>query len=368
MEREELISWLRLTRTPGIGPVTFHRLLEKFSSPSAVLAARPEQLFKIADARPALINSLATPPSVAVISQEILALEALGGHIITSQDQHYPPLLRNIHDPPPVLYLLGNPRALIAPHIIAIVGTRNATRTGIKNSHQLGRDLARIGITTASGFAIGIDGAAHRGTVEEGGVTIAVTATGLNVDYPKRHNLLRQQILEKGCIVTEAPLSTFPSPRIFPSRNRIISGISQGVVVVEAAPRSGSLITARTALEQGRELFALPGPIDEERSKGTNQLLRDGACLVTSVEDIKNELTWSLPSIAQTPLEDSSVDSSKWPPNSKQLLEKLEAGPLLVDELARLTHLTVGELSSILLQLEMSGIVEKSSDDRYIKC
>ncbi|MBF0448543.1 MAG: DNA-protecting protein DprA [Magnetococcales bacterium] len=376
MNRQTALDWLRLIRVPGLGPIGIDRLLQHFGKAEAVLAANANQLAQVPGIRAPLVAHLENfrrqlPDEPA--RQELDRLARIGGQLLIRGDQDYPAILNTIHDPPPVLFVLGDPVHLHHAQAIAVVGTRQASRRGIQFSYQLGRDLASNGITTVSGLAQGIDMAAHEGALDGGGPTIGVLATGLDVSYPSHSVALKKKIVDCGCLITEAPLGTQPAPYLFPPRNRIISGLSRGVVVVEAALRSGSLITARMALEQGREVFAVPGSgaNGDSRSKGVNNLIRQGAVLVEGIEDILQELSWSLRPMPEG-LEKKSYSEQKQPPplspapdNQRSILVQLADGPLCADELARNSQLTVASLSRILLQLELTGVVQRLSGNRY---
>ncbi|MBF0455938.1 MAG: DNA-protecting protein DprA [Magnetococcales bacterium] len=380
MDRKTLLDWLKLTQVPGLGPVGIGRLLDHFGQPEAVLEANEQGLSQVPGIRPALVAALnhfrqATPPEP--INHHLDRLHHLGGTVLIRGGKHYPPLLATIHDPPPVLFVLGDPVHLQGEQAIAVVGSRRASRQAVQFAQTLAQDLAQNQITTVSGLALGIDSAAHRGALSGKGPTIAVIATGLDVDYPPGNRGLKEEILAQGCLITEAPLGTQPAPYLFPPRNRIISGLSQGVVVVEAAPRSGSLITARLALEQGREVFAVPGSgaYGDSRAKGVNNLLRQGAVLVEGVADILQELSWSLPTQRissphpereeQQPHQEKLSEKKNMSHENITIIKQLEDGPLLADELARKCQLTVASLSRILLQLELTGVVERLPGNQY---
>lgn len=374
MERRQLIlDWLRLLRIPGLGPVGVEKLLQHFGQVESLLEANDTALSQVPGIRPKMVAALKDfrkKISPDPITHELDRLARIGGKVLIRGGENYPQLLAAIHDPPPVLFLLGDPSHLHRERAIAVVGSRRASRNGGNFAYMLARDLASHGITTVSGLALGIDTAAHEGALMGRGPTIAVIATGLDVDYPPTNRDLKRRIIDFGCLITEATLGTQAAPYLFPPRNRIISGLSQGVAVVEASLRSGSLITARLALEQGREVFAVPGSAtsNDSRCKGVNNLIRDGAAVLESVEDILQELSW--PQAGQTPppankikqnVENQNVIDNK----NSFILKHLIDGPLFADELARESQLTVGALSRILLQLELTGVVERLPGNRY---
>lgn len=285
-----LFAWLRLMQTPGIGDVTARKLLAAFGLPEQIFEVSYSTLLKIVPepiAR-ALTTSLTSAEEQAI--ESALAWHQLpGNQIVTLADQDYPQRLLEIADPPCVLYVKGQIHLLQQP-AIAIVGSRHATSEGIQNAMRFATTLSQAGLTVVSGLAQGIDGAAHEGALQGQGSTIAVMGTGANLVYPAAHHALAHRIAEKGCLVTEYPLGTNAQAGHFPKRNRLISGLSQGVLVVEAAVASGTLITARMALEQSRDVFAIPGSIHSPLSKGCHQLIKQGAKLVESARDILEEL------------------------------------------------------------------------------
>ncbi|MBF0260946.1 MAG: DNA-protecting protein DprA [Magnetococcales bacterium] len=371
---ECLIDWLRLIRSPRIGPVQIAELIEHLGSPEAVLSASRGRLSTIPGIRPALIKILESfrrdTPSEP-IARELDRLHDLGGRMIMLGTPDYPPLLAAIHDPPPALFVLGDLRHLNTEAAIAITGTRWTTPRGQGFSRELASALTRVGIVVVSGLSRGIDAAAHLGALEADGPTVAVLATGLDVVHPREHQALQQRIAEQGCLVSEAPLGLQPISWAFPPRARILSGLTRGVVIVEAPENSGALLTARMALEQGREVFAVPGAPNDPARRGNLNLLRQGARLVERAEDILEELCWSRPA---PPLPPSRLPSSgaHAPPASRctgdaaTILTLIEAGTSQEDDLARCCQLTVTALSRILLHLELSGLVQRLPGGRYV--
>jgi DNA processing protein len=364
----EALARLRLARTEGIGPLTFRRLLTRYGSAAAALAALPG--FAARRAAP-----FALWPE-AEARREAAALAKLGGRYLFLGIPPYPPLLELQEDAPPVLSLLGDPAAL-APRAVALVGARNASAAGRRIAESLAEALARQGLVVVSGLARGIDAAAHLGALRAGG-TIACVAGGLNVPYPPENAGLQARIAaEGGAVLAEAPLGTAPLARHFPRRNRIVAGLSLGVVVVEAALRSGSLITARLALEAGRELFAVPGSPLDPRARGANDLIRQGAHLAEGVEDVLAHLPEAprpVPLFAPPPgrgrhavTEEATPDSPMAAGDTAQLFELLGVTPIAVDEVVRRCHLSPSAVQAILLDLELAGRVEMLPGNRVAR-
>ena len=356
MHVAELSNWLRLWHLPGIGPRTYLRLLNRFDNdPAKIVKASVTDLITAG-----LSHRLACAIQHLSTSQyqtDIAWLQASDQHhIITFIDAEYPTLLREIPDPPPILYIVGNPTALSSQPCLAMVGSRKATSLGKHNALQLAKSLAELGISIVSGLADGIDGQAHRGALlAKQGKTIAVLGNGLDQIYPHRHSRLSHEIVVNGALLSEFPPATKPLPQHFPRRNRIISGLCLGVIIIEAASKSGSLITARLALEQNREVFALPGPINSLQSCGCHSLIQNGAKLITNVADILVEL----PAIIVE--SDLELAKPKQQPvvsfDSNALLGVLEYTPLPIDTLIEKSGLTPDQVSSMLIELEVSGHV-----------
>lgn len=377
MDRPTLLTLMRMLRLRGLGPVLMNRLLREIGPPETILASSREKLRAIPGIGPRLVEEIQRLARSGEkgeeehhARQELERLEVFGVHTLAPMDPRYPPLLARIHDPPPLLHVLGDRGWLGGENLIAVVGSRRPSRRGAEIAYRLGRELAQAGCVVVSGLAQGIDSAAHQGALDGGGATVAVVATGLDVIYPPQNKPLRERILGRGCLVGESALGTPPHPSLFPPRNRIISGLSVGVVVVEAAERSGSLVTARMALEQGREVFAVPGPAGDDRARGSNALLRDGAGWAESAQDVLEAFAWGRPPAAPAAPPSSAPGilvprPANLPPELDQLLTELEQGPTLGDELARRCRLTVGDLSRILLQLEMIGVVERLPGNLY---
>lgn len=350
---EGLAAWLRLTLTPGIGGETQRKLLAAFGLPDAIFAAGLSAVRTIIGHRAERLFE--TPPETA-IAQALAWADKAHHHIVTLADPAYPPSLLQIADPPSVLYLRGNPELLRGP-ALAMVGSRNATPQGAQTAELFAKTLAGHGLTIVSGLALGIDAAAHRGALAAGGNTVAVIGTGADRLYPARNHDLALAIAAHGAIVSEFPLGTPAIAGNFPRRNRIISGLSQGVLVVEAAPESGSLITARLAGEQGREVFAIPGSIHSPVARGCHQLIKQGAKLVETAQDVLEEL-------GAAPAEPPSCSDDEVNAPSP-LLAALGHDPCSLDDLVARSGLSAETLLSELLALELGGQVAPLAGNRY---
>lgn len=351
------LAWLRLIRTENVGPQTFRQLVNREGSAEAALAVLPA-LSRRLGANPRI-------PSVAEAEDEIAALEKFGGRLIASSEPGYPPLLHYISGSPPLISVIGGER-LELQQTVGIVGARNASSAGQKMTRMLAQDLGDAGYTVVSGLARGIDAAAHRASLRTG--TVAVLAGGLDQLYPEENVPLAREIVENGgMLLTEMPLGWEPRARDFPRRNRLVSGLSLGVVVVEAAKRSGSLITARLALEQNREVFAVPGSPLDPRAEGGNSLIQQGAKLVVSAADIIESLREADPS--RTTLLEPDWDDGPSGTDDEQvsdddrarLLSALSFTPVAVDELIKTTGLSVSTVQMLLLGLDLEGRLEWSS-------
>ncbi|MBF0611344.1 MAG: DNA-protecting protein DprA [Magnetococcales bacterium] len=371
MANKHLLHWLRLIRTPGLGSVRIQRLLEAIGEPGQILAAPAARLKTVQGIGTTMISQLAQAPSLDKAQEEMAAMTRLGIRLLPMDDPLYPALLKEIAQPPVALFVQGDASVLQKEMAIGMVGSRHPSHRGVAMARHMARDLVQQSpAVIVSGLAEGIDGAAHWGALDGPGYTIAVVATGLDVDYPRRHKELRQAITRQGCILSESPLGTQPAPHLFPNRNRIISGLCQAVVVVEAALSSGSLITARIALEQGREVFAVPGPPDFPLSQGPNTLIKEGATLVESAADILSSLAWS--DFCSTPIYNKAslplTESGGLGDKTMRVMEILRTGPRQCDEILRLCQLTVGELSTILLKMEVAGMLERLPGDHVALC
>ncbi|MEM7650594.1 MAG: DNA-processing protein DprA [Pseudomonadota bacterium] len=362
----EKLNWLRLSRTENVGPITFYRLLEAYGSAAEALEALPELAKRGGRKKPL------TAPPVSQVEREYEALRELSGEIVTAACDAYPLALSVTDDTPPVLSYFGD-IALANKNAIAIVGARNASLNGRKFAENLAADLGAREQTIVSGLARGIDTAAHKGSLATG--TVAVVAGGIDVIYPQENTELFHQIRERGLVLAESPLGVSPQARHFPKRNRIVSGLSKACIVVEATKRSGSLITARLAGEQGREVMAVPGHPLDPRAQGPNHLIREGATLIRNAEDIleiiMNFSGNSLREPVQGPgafkfaPQSEAANDENMPENAQDLvLENLSFTPITLDELIRSCHLTIPALQSILLELELAGRVKREAGGR----
>jgi DNA processing protein len=361
------LDWINLSLVPGLGLGGYWRLIEHFHCPAEVLRASPKELLRVRGIQERQIAGLASSADKQKRGEkELERLHSLGGRALSFDDQGYPPLLRELVDPPPVLYLLGRSELLGNPGV-AVVGSRAATSYGRRIAYNLSRNLATFAVTVISGLALGIDTESHRGALAGQGSTIAVLGCGLDVVYPRQNQPLFRQIAECGTLVSEYPLGTRPEGFRFPARNRIIAGLGQGVVVVEAAKRSGSLITAQMALDYGREVFAVPGQVDSCKSEGTHWLLQQGAKLVQRVEDIVVEL--DLPSSNSHGAKNSAKaeENVDIEPDALALLAYIDPYPLMRDALLEKSGLSPARMSELLLLLELDGLIEMLPGDKLRK-
>jgi DNA processing protein len=344
-----LASWLQLTLTPGLGPAAVRQLLKQFGLPEQVLAHSRSELSRCVPH--AALEALDSPAVAAAVAQAGEWAAGLGHAVVTLADETYPKMLLEIADPPALLYAHGRLELLDHP-ALAVVGSRNATAQGERNAENFSRAFSEANLTIVSGLALGIDAAAHRGGLAGPGSTIAILGTGIDVAYPSRNAPLAAEISQRGLLLSEFPLGTRAAAHNFPRRNRLISGIAQGCLVVEAALASGSLITARAAAEQGREVFAIPGSIHSPLSKGCHALIKSGAKLVESAEDVLTELSgfrhtaYAASGIAPTPR-----------PEHHALLGHMGFDPIDVDSLCTRAGLSAEQVSSELLRLELAGQV-----------
>jgi len=364
---EQLRPWFRLKAVPGIGNLLFRRLIKRFASPAAVFAAGDEDLGQVPGMRADLVAALRRPEGDgAAAAAEIERALARGYRLVTQADPAYPPLLLEIPDPPPFLYVRGDLRG--GRCAVAMVGSRHATPYGLDATRRLSGDLARRGLTVVSGLARGIDTAAHEGALQARGRTIAVLGSGLECLYPPENRTLARRIAASGAVISELPLDAGPDAHHFPQRNRIISGMTVGTVVVEATRRSGSLITARLAAEQNREVFAVPGSIQSFKSIGTHALIKEGAKLVTHAGDIVEELpVWARGAPVDAP-EARRADAPPPPRLSAaeaRVLARLSAYPIHADDLTRSLAMAPGQVASLLLGLELKGLVHQEAGNRF---
>ncbi|HEX4616732.1 MAG TPA: DNA-processing protein DprA [Stellaceae bacterium] len=364
LDPQERLDWLRLCRTETIGPVSFYALLRRFGSARAALEMVPQL------ARRGERSKTVTPVTRGEAEAELAALQRVGARFVCWGEPGYPGGLAAIDDAPPILTVLGRAELLGRP-IVALVGARNASANGRRFCRDLAAALGQGGIVVVSGLARGIDAAAHLGALETG--SVAVVAGGVDVVYPEENRGLHEALARQGAIVAELPLGTEPQARHFPRRNRLISGMALGVVVVEAAARSGSLITARFALEQGRDVFAVPGSPLDPRCRGSNDLLRHGAILTEGAEDVLAQLGAQLKHPPAPPPPRPSLEPPAmmdWPHTGTQgpvaddaalelITERLGPTPVAVDELVRQCHLSAAAVATLLLELELAGRVER---------
>ena len=363
---DTLSSWLTLYHAPGVGAVTFNQLLERRISPNELLQTGAEQLRKLG-LKQASIDALRHPNEEAV-AHDLEWHSKPGNRIMCSQDPDYPVLLRQIPAPPPLLYVHGDTSILGEPQL-AMVGSRNPSASGQRTATEFAQHLSAAGLIITSGLALGIDAASHQGALDTGSPTIAVMGTGLDRVYPARNRDLARQIAEQGALVSEFPVGTPPLAENFPRRNRIISGLSLGTLVVEAALRSGSLISARNAGEQGREVFAIPGSIHNPLARGCHHLIRQGAKLVETAQDVIDELgilADTCNSLSQPDERDETPGHTReLDAEYTQLLDTIGFESTSIDNLVTRSGLTPAEVSSMLLQLEMSGYIASNPGGLY---
>jgi DNA processing protein len=350
----EEFYWIGLKAVAGVGNVTFRRLLERFDSPRDALGASPGELTSVRGVTPAVVDAIKGLSWQRFAEEECQRLCASGARLITFTSADYPKSLFEIPDPPPFLYVRGDLRS--REPAIAIVGSRRATSYGLLATVRMAEGLARHGVAVVSGMARGVDTSAHKGALHAGGRTIGVLGCGIDKVYPPENNKLYQEMAEKCCLVSEFSLGTLPLAENFPRRNRIISGLSQGVLVVEATENSGSLITAQYALEHGRDVFAVPGNISFASCRGSNRLIKQGAKLVDCVEDILEELQGCL---VTTPDDNSETSARTFAltPKEAAIYELLAHSPLHIDDIISQTELTAADVSSMLLHLELKGAI-----------
>jgi DNA processing protein len=353
MQRDsELAAWIKLSLVPGLGGQSLRRLLAAFGLPRHVLSAGRSALARIVSAE--IAGSILSDQDFPAVDATLEWVALDGNTIVTLADDDYPRLLLEIPDPPAILYLRGRCELLARPSL-AVVGSRNATPQGVSNAEQFARSFSAAGLTIVSGLALGVDAAAHRGGLDRAGSTIAVLGTGADILYPQRNRALAERIAREGLIISEFALGTPPHGGNFPRRNRIISGLARGCLVVEAALASGSLITARLAAEQGREVFAIPGSIHSPHAKGCHALIKQGAKLVESAQDLLQELGMDW-------IEAAPVVAT---PALAGLLIHLGYDPCDIDTLCARSGLTAAAVSAMLLQLELDGKVASLPGGQY---
>lgn len=378
----ELAAWLRLTETPGVGPVAARQLLAAFGLPQDIFAQPYSALAKVVPERHA--RALLAEPDAALaslIERTVAWANTPGNAVFTLADRGYPPRLLELPDPPTLLYTKGDV-SLLRAAAVGVVGARSATAAGIENARAFAQALSASSVTVVSGLALGIDAAAHEGALAGPGSTIAVVGTGLDIVYPARNRALAHRIAEAGLIISEYPLGMGARAENFPRRNRLIAGLARGLLVVEAAAQSGSLITARLAAEQGRDVFAIPGSIHSPLAKGCHLLIKQGAKLVETAADILEELGWasaaaperrtrpaaSAPPSAQPPSA-AHAPAARTPPSAAEtaLLDALGFDPVDLDTLCERTGQPAAALSAQLLALELDGRIERQPGGRFLR-
>jgi DNA processing protein len=362
---ENRVDWLALHLVPGLGNMAFKKLLDRFGDPAEVFRAAPKDLAQVEGLRKQVAQGIAQQRFSQDPQSVLRDLEKLEARMVVFSDPDYPEPLREIHDPPMVLYAKG----LDIPAkttFVAVVGSRNSTPYGVKTAENLAQGLARRGLGIVSGLARGIDSAAHWGCVEGRSFSVGVLGTGIDVVYPPSNKKLFDVMNEKGAVITEFPLKTPPEPKNFPIRNRLISGLSRGVIVVEATMKSGSLITASVALEQGREVFAVPGSVHSFKSKGCHFLLKQGAKLVENADDVLDELGLNY-SYAD---KKDSYTEPPLPPledNEKKVYDLLGDYPVHIDDIAREGNMEPGTASAVLMRMELKGIVRQLPGKLFVR-
>jgi len=359
---DDLAAWLRLTFVPRLGPARQRLLLAAFGPPERIFRAGHPALASVVGGE--LADALLATPDEARIAAACRWADEPGNRILTLADPDYPPSLLEIADPPVLLYVKGDP-VLLARPALAVVGARSATPQGVANAQAFAASLAGAGYAVVSGLALGIDAAAHRGALDADGTTVAVIGTGADRIYPARNQALARRIAAQGAIVSEYPLGTPPLAQNFPRRNRLIAGLARGVLVVEAALGSGSLITARLAADYGREVFAIPGSIHSPLARGCHRLIRDGAKLVETAADVLEEVGRAAPEGTESAPDTRESAPAAADPGDARVLAALGHDPADVDTLACRTGLTLDALYAILLSLELDGHLTRLPGGRF---
>ena len=340
------------------------RLLDCFGTPQAILTARGSELRSVEGVGPEIADSIASWEKNIDLAAELKRIEEFGAHVVAQSDPAYPPLLKEIHNPPIVLYVWGELTERDR-HSISIVGSRKTTHYGLESAKKLAYQLAYAGLTVVSGLARGIDTAAHQGALAAKGRTVAVIGSGLMRLYPAENQQLAEKIVESGAVVTEFPMTVSPDPQNFPQRNRIVSGWSDGLLVIEAGLNSGALITANQAAEQGRTVYALPGQIDKPSSAGSNRLIQQGAKLVMSASDVLDELELLLPE--KPNLQSSPSRVIQFTGNEQAVYDAIGENETAIDTIIAKSNLPVGTVSSTLLALEMKRLVKQLPGQHFVK-
>ena len=366
---DEVSHWLELSLVPGVGPKSFFNLLDSFGGPKLALKAPLAALEEVQGVSAAVAVEIRQGRKDE-LDKSLRLIEEHGASIVTFADPAYPPLLKHIHDPPPLLYVKGTLETADR-NAVSIVGSRRATHYGKTVAKKLAGDLARMGITVVSGLAYGVDAAAHRGALEAGGRTIAVLGCGVDVVYPRANSKIHKSIPDSGALISEFPMGARPDAGHFPMRNRIVSGLSLGTLVIEAPRKSGALITARLAMEQNREVFAVPGNIFSPYGEGCHLMIKDGAKLVENVYDIIGEIEVGLEglererSAART---DETVGTgTKMSADERKVFDYLSMAPLHIDAVIEDCDLTASRAASALVTLELKGLIQQLSGKQFIR-
>jgi len=357
MEPEELKAWIGLHSVAGVGNVTLRRLIEHFGSARAVWKARPADFSGIERLPVQVLDRLAKGPDERVIERSMGILERFGAWTMTFLSEDYPALLNEMQNPPALLHGIGDPSSL-KNRAVAIVGSRHPSSYGLDVARMLSSELVQQGYTVVSGLALGIDASSHDAALVSGGNTIAVKGCGIDVAYPRQNTSLVRRIADHGAVISELPPGSSPEAKNFPIRNRIISGLSLGVVIIEASMKSGSLITASCALEQGREVMAVPGSIYSYRSSGTHWLIKQGARLVENITDILEGLDAEKQGHNEDIVTCLSKERPKLSPEEQDVFDKLGPYPQHIDNIANLCGQSVGQVSGLLLQMELKDLVQ----------
>lgn len=358
-------SALALSRVAGVGPVTFRTLVDALGSAEAVWRAPASTLVSVGGCSRQVVDALRAFDGWAQVDAELARLASLGGRLLTFPSADYPVHLRRIHDPPPVLYTLGDLPS-DERRMIAVVGSRRATPYGTATATRLASELAAAGFVVISGLARGIDAAAHQGALQGGGQTVAVLGCGVDVAYPPEMRGLKDNVRGHGAVVSEFPLGAPPDPHHFPARNRIISGMSLGVLIIEATAESGSLITAKLALEQGREVFAVPGNVGSPTSTGTNRLIKAGATLVETADDLLEQVVAQVGRVARRSSA-GAAPAVELTADERRIFDLLSWEPAHVDELTSRSCVTPDRLAEVLLGLELKGVAKQIPGQRYVR-